>query len=90
MKYSYTNAEQDDLWRELTAVSQEYKVLTRNVTVKEIMDTWTTQTGYPILTVTRDYTDKSLTISQVSTTNPEMVLRAVFLNMHQCVFNLGL
>ncbi|CAB3258598.1 unnamed protein product [Arctia plantaginis] len=64
VKYSYSNAEQDDLWRELTAVSQQYKVLTRNVTVKEIMDTWTTQTGYPILTVTRDYTDKSLTITQ--------------------------
>ncbi|XP_075986441.1 aminopeptidase N-like [Anticarsia gemmatalis] len=63
-KNSYGNAEQDDLWRELTAVSQQYHGLTRNVTVKEIMDTWTTQTGYPLLTVTRDYEDKSLTITQ--------------------------
>ncbi|KAJ8715807.1 hypothetical protein PYW07_010289 [Mythimna separata] len=63
-KYSYANAEQDDLWRELTAASQQYGGLTRNVTVKQVMDTWTTQTGYPILTVTRDYEDKSLTIKQ--------------------------
>ncbi|XP_026729087.1 aminopeptidase N-like isoform X2 [Trichoplusia ni] len=63
-KYSYHNAEQDDLWRELTAVSQDYGTLTRNVTVKQIMDTWTTQTGYPILTVIRDYGEKSLTITQ--------------------------
>ncbi|KAJ8709893.1 hypothetical protein PYW08_009897 [Mythimna loreyi] len=63
-KYSYANAEQDDLWRELTAANQQYGGLTRNVTVKEVMDTWTTQTGYPILTVTRDYDDKSLSIAQ--------------------------
>lgn len=65
MKYSYSNAEQDDLWAELTAASLRSGSLTRNITVKEVMDTWTTQTGYPILTVTRDYSDKSLTISQV-------------------------
>lgn len=63
-KYSYHNAEQDDLWRELTEVSLMYGGLSRNVTVKEVMDTWTTQTGYPILTVTRDYNDKSLTVTQ--------------------------
>uniref|UniRef100_A0A2A4JS21 Aminopeptidase n=1 Tax=Heliothis virescens TaxID=7102 RepID=A0A2A4JS21_HELVI len=63
-KYSYNNAAQDDLWRELTAVSDEYGVLPRNVSVKDIMDTWTTQTGYPILTVNRDYEDKSLTVKQ--------------------------
>ncbi|XP_022827407.1 aminopeptidase N-like [Spodoptera litura] len=63
-KYSYNNAEQDDLWLELTAVSKKYGVLPNNVTVKDIMDTWTKQTGYPILTVTRDYEDKSITVSQ--------------------------
>ncbi|XP_047036095.1 aminopeptidase N-like isoform X1 [Helicoverpa zea] len=63
-KYSYNNAAQDDLWRELTAVSEQYGVLPRNVSVKDIMDTWTTQTGYPILTVNRDYEDKSLTVQQ--------------------------
>lgn len=46
-------------------MSQEYGGLTRNVTVKEVMDTWTTQTGYPILAVNRDYDDKTVTITQV-------------------------
>ncbi|XP_052749082.1 aminopeptidase N-like [Galleria mellonella] len=64
VKYSYQNAEQDDLWRELTAVSQEYGGLARNVSVKEVMDTWTTQTGYPLLTVSRDYSQNSLTVTQ--------------------------
>ncbi|CAH2096717.1 unnamed protein product [Euphydryas editha] len=63
-KYSYSNAEQDDLWAELTAVNRQYGGLARNVTVKEVMDTWTTQTGYPLLTVHRDYSDRSLTITQ--------------------------
>ncbi|XP_013165600.1 PREDICTED: aminopeptidase N-like isoform X2 [Papilio xuthus] len=64
VKHSYGNAEQDDLWAELTAATQRHGGLSRNVTVKQVMDTWTTQTGYPLLTVTRDYTDNSLTISQ--------------------------
>ncbi|KAM3957251.1 aminopeptidase N [Aphomia sociella] len=64
VKYSYQNAEQDDLWRELTAVSMEHGGLARNVTVKEVMDTWTKQTGYPILNVRRDYTRNMLTITQ--------------------------
>ncbi|XP_013141776.1 PREDICTED: aminopeptidase N-like, partial [Papilio polytes] len=67
VKHSYGNAEQDDLWSELTAATQRHGGLSRNVTVKQIMDTWTTQTGYPLLTVTRDYSDNSLTISQVLT-----------------------
>ncbi|XP_063629693.1 aminopeptidase N-like isoform X1 [Cydia splendana] len=64
VKYSYHNAEQDDLWAELTAVNQQYGGLSRNVTVKTIMDTWTKQTGYPLVTVTRDYSDGTLSITQ--------------------------
>ncbi|CAH2226479.1 jg2832, partial [Pararge aegeria aegeria] len=63
-KHSYSNAEQDDLWAELTEVNRQHGGLSRNVTVKEVMDTWTKQTGYPLLTVTRDYSDKSVTITQ--------------------------
>lgn len=47
-------------------MSLEYGGLTRNVTVKDVMDTWTTQTGYPLITVTRDYTDSTLFVTQVS------------------------
>lgn len=42
--YSYKNADQDDLWRELSAASGK--------DVKSVMDTWTLQLGYPVITVT--------------------------------------
>ncbi|GBP44106.1 Aminopeptidase N [Eumeta japonica] len=64
IKHSYKNAEQDDLWEELTAAASESGRLPRDVTVKDIMDTWTKQTGYPMLTVTRDYANRSMDITQ--------------------------
>ncbi|KAL0861167.1 hypothetical protein ABMA27_009652 [Loxostege sticticalis] len=64
VKYSYQNAAQDALWEELTQTSHKHHALARDVTVKQVMDTWTTQTGYPVLTVTRDYSDSTLTITQ--------------------------
>jgi len=64
-KYKYNNAVQDDLWEELTVVAHTENVLPTNVTVKEIMDTWTLQTGFPLLTVTRDYDKNTITITQV-------------------------
>ena len=40
--------------------------LCRSVTVKTIMDTWTLQTGFPVVTVERNYEANSAKISQVS------------------------
>ena len=45
------------------------RVLTRDVTVKQIMDTWTLQTGFPVVTVTRDYDIGNAVLMQVSETN---------------------
>jgi aminopeptidase N len=39
--------------------------LPTDVTVKKLMDSWTRQDGFPVLTVTRNYTVGSATISQV-------------------------
>ena len=47
---AYTNANQDDLWEFLTSAGQEDGTLLE-LTVKEIMDTWTLQMGYPVVTV---------------------------------------
>ena len=44
-KYKYGNAVTADLWHELTGVSSSELNITR------IMDTWTRQMGYPVLTV---------------------------------------
>ena len=59
----FSNAHQDELWRHLTAVGLEDGSLVGDMTVKAIMDTWTLQMGYPLLTVTRDY-NGSVTLGQ--------------------------
>ncbi|KAJ4432389.1 hypothetical protein ANN_21008, partial [Periplaneta americana] len=66
-KWKYNNAEESDLWEALTEQTRETpdSFLPVNATVKEIMDTWTLQDGYPVLTVTRDYNYGSATLSQV-------------------------
>ncbi|KAF2365598.1 Peptidase M1 membrane alanine aminopeptidase N-terminal [Trinorchestia longiramus] len=50
--FTYDSAEQDDLWRFLTAQAQSDGTLPADLTVKEIMDTWTLQMGYPVINVT--------------------------------------
>lgn len=62
----FSNAEQDDLWDYLTAAAEEDETLPDGVTVKMIMDTWTLQMGYPVITVTRTPDGTSATLAQVS------------------------
>jgi aminopeptidase N len=49
----FSNAVQDDLWHHLTMASN---VSGSNINVKEVMDTWTLQMGYPLINLHRDYT----------------------------------
>lgn len=65
-KHKYQNAEQDDLWASLTDKAHESKSLPCEMSVKEIMDTWTLQTGYPVVNVTRDYDKETATLTQVN------------------------
>ena len=60
---AYTNANQDDLWQFLTEVGQEDGTLV-GLTVKEIMDTWTVQMGYPVVTIERNYESASAMATQ--------------------------
>lgn len=60
-KYKYHNAEQDDLWECLTGYAHEHEVLPKELDVETIMNTWTLQTGYPVVTVIRDY-DKNVAV----------------------------
>ena len=61
---AYKAAEQDDLWRYLTDKAHEDGTLPRDLTVKTIMDTWTLQMGFPVLTVSRKYDSNSAELSQ--------------------------
>ncbi|XP_055622223.1 aminopeptidase N isoform X2 [Toxorhynchites rutilus septentrionalis] len=62
-KYQYDNAEQEDLWETLTMSGHKYGTLPDTLDVKEIMDTWTLQPGYPVITAQR-IGAKQLRISQ--------------------------
>lgn len=64
--HKFSNARQDDLWQQLTLQAHQDGSLPLHMTVKDIMDTWTLQTGYPVVTVTRNYSNASAYISQVS------------------------
>ena len=59
---AYGNARQDDLWEKLTEAAHVDGSLPPEITVKSIMDTWTTQKGYPVVTVT--VTDTTVTLRQ--------------------------
>lgn len=60
----YQSADQDDLWRFLTAEARSKGVFDDTLAVKDIMDTWTLQTGFPVVTVTRDYEHNKLEFAQ--------------------------
>jgi aminopeptidase N len=60
--FKYNNAVQDELWAFLTNVTNPSKL--GGYTIKQIMDTWTLQEGYPVLMVTRNYENQSLTLRQ--------------------------
>ena len=58
IKYQYKNATTNDLWNILTKVSKK--------PVKEIMSTWTTQMGYPVITISCNNENNKLKIIQSS------------------------
>ncbi|XP_022120582.2 aminopeptidase N [Pieris rapae] len=58
----YGDAEQKDLWSALTNAARERG--NSDIDVAVIMDSWTLQTGFPVLTVTRDYEMGAVTFKQ--------------------------
>lgn len=63
-EHKFGNAEQDDLWSALTKEAHKQGALPKNLTVKTIMDTWTVETGYPVINVERNYNESSASIVQ--------------------------
>ncbi|XP_052869863.1 aminopeptidase N [Anopheles cruzii] len=60
----YQSANQDDLWEYLTNEARRGAIFDEHTSVKEIMDTWTLQTGFPVVSVRRDYETDSIVLRQ--------------------------
>jgi aminopeptidase N len=50
-KHLYSNVENEDLWKALTEAAWKYNRIPADVTVKDIMTSWVSQAGFPLLSV---------------------------------------
>ncbi|XP_068228727.1 aminopeptidase N-like [Palaemon carinicauda] len=64
MEYQYNNAYQDYLFEHLTIAGHEDGNLPQDMTMKQVMDSWTLQAGYPVVTVNRSEDGTSAIVSQ--------------------------
>ncbi|KAL5283636.1 hypothetical protein ACFFRR_006103 [Megaselia abdita] len=95
----YKSAEQDDLWKYLTEVAVANNVLDKKNSVKEIMDTWTLQTGFPVVKVSIEqnlvtleqerfvYSNTSKAILDLEDSNPLWWIPISFTTSEELNFN---
>lgn len=63
-KLKYKAATQEDLWEALTEQGHKDRTLPAHLSVKTIMDTWTLQTGFPVVHVARNYESGAVKLNQ--------------------------
>ncbi|ERL90492.1 hypothetical protein D910_07840, partial [Dendroctonus ponderosae] len=63
-KFKYSNANRNDLFTSLTEEARLRNVLGAGESVKQIMDTWTEQAGFPVINVAPDYSRNTLKLVQ--------------------------
>lgn len=61
---SYRNAVPDDLWLAVQQQAEEEGV-SLPVNLSVIMNTWTSQMGFPLINITRDYETGDVSVAQV-------------------------
>lgn len=61
---SYDAATPHDLYRHLQSSADNHGQLPRNMSIEGIMESWTNQPGYPLVTVARNYDMGTFTVSQ--------------------------
>ncbi|XP_076158732.1 thyrotropin-releasing hormone-degrading ectoenzyme-like [Alosa pseudoharengus] len=62
MTHMYGNAARDDLWNKLSEAMQREG---KDINIKEVMDRWTLQMGYPVVTISKNESlDHAVTITQ--------------------------
>lgn len=64
-KYKYANADRNDLFNSLNEEAHRNGSLDSAVNVLDVMDTWTKQAGFPVITAIADHSNKKLIITQV-------------------------
>jgi aminopeptidase N len=57
---------QRDLWKALTLQALEDKSLAPDLELERLMKTWTSRPGFPVVTVDRNYTVGTATLTQAS------------------------
>jgi aminopeptidase N len=62
----FSSATQNDLWDALTNQAYADNALQKSMSVAQIMNTWTLQTGFPVIKVARKYSDGTATLTQVN------------------------
>nr|XP_012230688.1 PREDICTED: aminopeptidase N-like [Linepithema humile] len=62
--HEYSSVTPDNLWKALQDALDESDVPHDDFNVKEVMDTWFSQAGYPIVTINRDYTTGEIKVTQ--------------------------
>ncbi|KAI5698987.1 hypothetical protein M8J75_014843 [Diaphorina citri] len=63
-KKAMGSSTQAELWAFLTNAGHEMRTLPENMDVETIMNTWTLQTGFPVIRVARDYDAGSAVVKQ--------------------------
>lgn len=63
-KYKYSDGNSDDLFMALTEEAHKKNSLESSVSVKDVMDSWTRQPGFPVITAIRDKANQKLILSQ--------------------------
>jgi aminopeptidase N len=63
-KYAFGNANQDNLWDELTKQAYNDSKLDHSLNITSIMNTWTLKKGYPVVSIVRNYSENLMTLRQ--------------------------
>ncbi|KAL7738423.1 hypothetical protein ACLKA6_006736 [Drosophila palustris] len=63
-KHAYDSVVQSDLWQSMQEAVNENRFFTKEIRVSTVMDSWTLQAGYPIVSVIRNYTTAKVKVSQ--------------------------
>uniref|UniRef100_A0A8D8TU53 Aminopeptidase n=1 Tax=Cacopsylla melanoneura TaxID=428564 RepID=A0A8D8TU53_9HEMI len=61
---AYKSSTQEELWEFLTEAGHKWGTLPEDMSISTIMNTWTLQTGFPVINVTRDYNEGTAFVTQ--------------------------